>query len=259
MLQLQRSDLFVVSKLASPFHKRQHVQQALRKTLADLRLDYLDLYLVHWPVAFRHVDIGPYLHVRGWDGNEDIDDSNSGQNIDPDVSLVETWEGMQEMVDLGLVRHIGLSNVPIALLHELLASQPRIRPYLNQVELHPYLPQTNLVRYCQQRGIAVQAYSPLGTPGYKEQDEPTLLDEPILHTVAQRHEKTPAQVCLQWALQRNTSVVVKSTSELHLEQNMRLDFTLTDQDLQDIATLHQRNHRFFRPNEWWGPIGAVFD
>jgi diketogulonate reductase-like aldo/keto reductase len=251
-----REELFLVSKLPSPFHRRQHVELALKKTLADLRVDCLDLYLVHWPIAFDFVDLDPT--VRGYT-NEDIDDSRDGKAIDPTVSLWETWQGMQDVVEKGLVKYIGLSNTPVALVHELLAHCPAIKPAVNQVELHPYLSQTNLIKYCQHHGIEVQAYSPLGTPGYKESGEPSLLEEPTLATIAQKHETTPAQVVLAWALHRNTSVVCKSSSESHLRVNLQANaIQLDENDMNAIAGLN-RNYRFFRPDDWWGKYGPVFD
>ena len=237
---VNRKDLFIVSKLASPFHKQEHVELALRKTLTDLRLDYLDLYLVHWPIAFHYVPIDPTK--RGFE-NEDIDDSDGGKNIDPAVSLLETWRGMEDAVKKGLVKQIGLSNVPGKLLHELLWNDLEIKPAVLQVELHPYLQQNRLVKYCMQRGIQIQAYSPLGTPGYKEDNEPVLLED--LKDIAT--SGTPAQVAIAWALQRGTSVVVKSTSKAHLKENMEaVDIVLTDGETNKIAELN-RNYRFFRP------------
>lgn len=253
---IPRDQLFIASKLPSPFHQRKHVEIALQKTLNDLRLDYLDLYLVHWPIAFHYVEIDPT--VRGY-VNEDIDDSRDGKAIDPTVSLWETWQGMQDLVKKGLVKHIGLSNVPVALLHELLGHKPEIPPAVNQVELHPYLSQVNLVQYCQHHGIHVQAYSPLGTPGYKEQDEPNLLQEAAVQTIATEHQATPAQVLIAWALQRNTTVVCKSRSEDRLKSNLEAaSLKLTENDVTSINALN-RNHRFFRPDDWWGKYGPVFD
>ena len=253
---VQRSDLYLVSKLPSPFHRKEHVELAVRKTLTDLRTDYLDLYLIHWPVAFKYVDIDPIK--RGWD-NEDIDDSNGGDNIDPHVSVKETWSAMEDLVDKGLVREIGVSNFPVSLLHELLCTA-RIPPAVNQVELHPYLQQSNLVKYCQARGVSVQAYSPLGTPGYKELDEPNVLQDNVLRTIASRHNATVAQVCIAWALQRGCSVVAKSTSGERQAENLHsLELTLTPDEMEEIKSL-DRGYRFFRPEDWWQSMAmAVFD
>lgn len=254
---VQRQDLYIVSKLASPFHRKEHVEVALRKTLNDLRIDYLDLFLIHWPVAFHYVPIDPT--VRGFT-NEDIDDSGSGSKIDPSVSVHETWEAMEALVDKGLVRSIGVSNFPVILLQELL-TRAKIQPLVNQCEAHPYLPNTKLIRYCERRGVHFQAYSPLGTPGFQEVHEPTVMEDPIIVEIAKHHQVSPAQVCLAWALHRNTSVVVKATSQVHQEDNLRaLDLVLSEHDLEALDRLGVRNYRYFRPEEWWEEAGmAVFD
>jgi alcohol dehydrogenase (NADP+) len=256
---IARRDLYVVSKLASPFHRREHVRLGLQKTLTDLRLDYLDLYLIHWPQAFRFVEIDP--NRRGYT-NEDIDDSGDGEFIDPTVSVHETWKAMEELVDEGLVRAIGVSNFPVSLLHELM-TQCTIPPAVNQVEVHPYLQQTKLLRYCMKRGVHLQAYSPLGSPGYKGESEPTLLDDPVLHRIARAHNVTVAQVCIAWAVQRGTSVVAKSTNPARQEENIasvnpgKVEFS--ESELHEIAEL-DRGYRFFRPEDWWGEMAmAVFD
>ena len=254
---VERKDLYIVSKLASPFHRKEHVELAVRKTLNDLRIDYLDLYLIHWPVAFNFVPID--LSQRGF-VDEEIDDSGDGNRIDPSVSVHETWEAMEQMVEKGLVKNIGVSNFPVMLLHELLA-KARIKPLVNQCEAHPYLPNTKLMNYCKHRGVHFQAYSPLGTPGFKEDGEPTILDDPVLQRIAESHDASVPQVCLAWALQRNTSVVVKASSESHLESNMKaLDVRLSKEDIHSVEELGRRNYRFFRPEEWWGEASmAVFD
>lgn len=237
---VRREELFIVSKLACPFHKQQHVERALLKSLSDLRLDYLDLYLVHWPIAFKYVPIS--RKKRGYE-DESIDDSNGGKNIDNTVSLLETWRSMEHLVKRGLVKHIGLSNIPVALLNELLANDLRVLPSVVQVELHPYLQQNNLVKFCLQRGIHVQAYSPLGSPGYKDSNEPMLLDDMKEIAVS----GTPAQVAIAWALQRETSVVVKGTSEAHLKENLKAEsIILRHAEIKKIDALN-RNYRFFRP------------
>lgn len=217
-------------------------------------------------MAFYPVPIDPTL--RGWD-NEDIDDGHGGLNIDDTVSIHETWRGMQAVRELGLVRNIGVSNFPMMLLHELL-SQARVPPVVNQCEAHPYLPNTKLRQYCRARGIEFQAYSPLGTPGYKDTPEPNLLEDPVIRRIAEQHSRngnndnsvhvTPAQICLAWALQRGTSVVVKSASAVHQKENLAaLNITLNDKEMDEIAQL-DRGYRFFRPEDWWGEKAlAVFD
>jgi len=250
-----RTDCFITSKLASPFHRPEHVEPALRKTLADLRLGYLDLFLIHWPVAFKYVDFDP--SVRGWP-NEDIDDSDDGANIDPTVSLRDTWTAMESLVEKGLVKHIGVANFPVMLLHDLL-SYSRIPPVVNQVEIHPYNQQSKLLDYCKSRNITVQAYSPLGTPGYKENGEPDVLTDPVLKEISNKYGMTVAQLCLQWSLQRGCHVVAKSSDKMHLEENllvgykngvMASEFVLSEEEMAMIASL-DRSYRFFRPEDWW--------
>ena len=199
------------------------------------------------------------LTKRGWE-NEDIDDSHDGNSIDDTVSIHETWRGMEAVLEKGLVRSIGVSNFPVMLLHELL-SQAAVPPAVNQVESHPYLQQTKLLAYCQRRGVNFQAYSALGTPGYKEQGEPVVLDDPVIQNIAKAHAVSAAQVCLTWALQRGTTVVVKSVDEKHQQDNLSIlpsSFQLTDEEMAAMAAL-DRGYRFFRPEEWWGDRAmAVF-
>jgi len=250
-----RTDVFVTSKLACPFHRPEHVEPALRKTLNDLRLGYLDLFLIHWPVAFKYVEFDP--SVRGWE-NEDIDESDEGKLIDPSVSLRDTWAAMEALVDKGLVKHIGVANFPVILLHDLL-SYSRIHPVVNQVEIHPYNQQSKLLAYCKSRNITVQAYSPLGTPGYKESGEPDVLADPLLKEIATNHRISVAQVCLQWSLQRGCHVVAKSSNKKHMEENLLMNHKnefvtgatqLSLADMERIASL-DRSYRFFRPEDWW--------
>ena len=254
---IKRQDIYLVSKLAGPFHRKNHVEYALKKTLLDLRVDYLDLYLIHWPIAFKYVEIDP--SKRGFE-NENIDDSNGGKNIDHLVSVKETWAAMEHLVHKGLVREIGVSNFPLSLLQELL-SEATILPIVNQVELHPYLQQRKLLKYCQARGVNVQAYSPLGTPGYKQAGEPNILVDPVLQRIASSHNWTVPQLCLKWALDRGTTVVAKSSNAIHQRDNLAvldMSSTLTERENIEIASLDQA-YRFYRPEDWWGDAGGVFD
>eukprot|EP00804_Cyclotella_cryptica_P018798 CCRYP_021000-RD/>CCRYP_021000-RD protein AED:0.35 eAED:0.35 QI:346/1/0.87/1/0.71/0.62/8/1142/362 len=250
-----RTDVFITSKLASPFHRPEHVEPALRKTLNDLRIGYLDLFLIHWPVAFKYVEFDP--SARGWP-DEEIDESEGGARIDPNVSIRDTWTAMERLVDKGLVKYIGVANFPVMLLHDLL-SYARIPPVVNQVEIHPYNQQSKLLSYCKSRNVAVQAYSPLGLPSYKETGEPDLLLDPVLKEIAAAHGVTVAQVCLQWSLQRGYHVIVKSSKRNHLEENLLVNhkneyasnpIRLTSEEMDRIASL-DRNLRFTRPDDWW--------
>jgi len=165
---------------------------------------------------------------------------------------------MESLVEKGLVKHIGVANFPVMLLHDLL-SYSRIPPVVNQVEIHPYNQQSKLLDYCKSRNITVQAYSPLGTPGYKENGEPDVLTDPVLKEISNKYGMTVAQLCLQWSLQRGCHVVAKSSDKMHLEENllvgykngvMASEFVLSEEEMAMIASL-DRSYRFFRPEDWW--------
>ena len=165
---------------------------------------------------------------------------------------------MESLVDKGLVKHIGVANFPVMLLHDML-SYSRIPPAVNQVEIHPYNQQPKLLEYCNSRNITVQAYSPLGTPGFKESDEPHILSDPVLNEMARSKGITVAQLCLQWSLQRGCSVIAKSSNIQHLEENLLVNHKnefvsgavqLSSDEMDKIAAL-DRGYRFFRPEEWW--------
>lgn len=165
---------------------------------------------------------------------------------------------MEALVDKGLVRNIGVANFPVMLLHDLL-SYSRIHPSVNQVEMHPYNQQSKLLAYCKSRNVTVQAYSPLGTPGYKENGEPDVLFDPVLKEISEKHGMSVAQLCLQWSLQRGCRVVAKSSNRKHLEENLFMNYKnefmpgtvqLSGDEMKRIATL-DRNYRFFRPDDWW--------
>ena len=275
---ISRDDLFIVSKLACPFHQKEHVKIGVTKTLNDLNLDYIDLYLIHWPQAFIYneskFNLETLLQQRGYP-NEDIDDSNNGNNIDLTVSIHDTWKGMEELVYEGKVKYIGISNFPISLIHELL-TKATIPPIMNQIESHVYLQQWPLFQYCTKRYIHVQSYSPLGTPGYKQPNEPNILtDEPILQTIASKHNISVAQVCILWSIQRGgrnnnntTSVVVKSSNPTRQKENYDIvtnyetgNIKLSENEMKQIKSLGStKNYRYFRPEEWWEDMAmAVFD
>lgn len=241
-----RSDLWVTSKLWSNAHAKDAVQPALEKTLADLRLDYLDLYLIHWPVAFQ----------------ADISFPQSGDQLIAlaDLPLEETWRGMAGVLQAGLTRHIGVSNCSIQKLRSLLDAADQA-PELNQIELHPYLQQPDMLSFCESAGIKLTAYAPLGSSdrpaGLKAEDEPILLEDPVIQAIAIAQGCTPAQVLIQWAVQRGTSVIPKSVNPDRLKQNLAAqDVQLTDSDMARIAELDR--HRRYVSGAFWAIEGSPY-
>lgn len=234
---LNRSDLFVTSKLWNTFHRPEHVRPAFLKTLSDLGLDYLDLYLIHFPISLKYVPIEK-RYPPEW-MHDPNDPSQAHIVLDP-VPLRDTWEVLESLVDEGLIRHIGVSNFTVILIMDLLASA-RIRPAVLQVEVHPYLQQQNLLNFCKQEWISVTAFSPFGGAGYVELGQNNggnLLKELPLVGIAKNHEKSVAQVLLRWAVQRGTVVIPKTSRVERLAENMDIfSWSLSEADMATIASL----------------------
>jgi 2,5-diketo-D-gluconate reductase A len=193
-----REEVFVTTKLDNAFHGRQESITALDESLRRLGMDYVDLYLIHWPL--------------------------------PAVDrYVATWEGFQDLAKAGKARAIGVSNFQIPHL-ERLAAETGSMPAVNQIELHPLLQQAELRRYHQEHGIVTEAWSPLA--------KAEVLDHPVFVELGERHDRTPAQVVLRWHIQLGNVVFPKSTSPDRMRQNIDVfDFTLTDVDIDAISTL----------------------
>ncbi|KAJ1657202.1 hypothetical protein IWQ61_003353 [Dispira simplex] len=232
-----RDQLWLTSKLWNTEHHPDHVGLACEKNLHDLQVDYLDLYLMHWSLAFEH-------------GQDQIPRDVQGNVKLANVPIIDTWRAMETLVDQGKVRQIGVSNFTVEQLEDLLA-HARIKPVVNQIECHPYLPQNQLVDFCRKQNILVMAYRPLGGRQKTERSNGVIpREDPIIKQVGQRHGKTPAQVCLAWLLQRGISIIPKSASPTRLRENL-IDFTLTEQDMADIASITTR-YRSCDPAAMWG-------
>jgi len=245
----RREELWITSKLWNTYHAREYVRPALERSLEDLRLQYLDLYLIHFPIAQRFVPFET-RYPPGWFFDPD---APSPRMEFAKVSLHETWAAMEELVHAGLVKHIGICNTGTALLRDLL-SYCRIRPAVLQVELHPYSTQEKLVRFCREEGIAVTAFSPLGAQSYHSigmaKAGESILDEPVVKAAAQRHGKSAAQVLLRWGVQRGTAVVPKTERFERLAENLAIfDFQLNPDDMAAIGALN-RNRRFNDPGDF---------
>ncbi len=242
----RRDDLWVISKLWNTYHAAEHVRPACERSLNDLRIDYLDLYLIHFPIALRYVPFDK-RYPPGWFYEPQ---SPRPRMVAARDSLAETWAAMQELVRSGLVRNIGVCNFNIGLLRDLL-SYAEIAPSVLQVEMHPFLAQEKLVRFCKEQSIVVTAFSPLGASSYfslgMAEEGESALEQPVVRDVASRHGKTPAQVLLRWGVERGTAVIPKTTRPERLRENLAIfDFELAPNEMRAISAL-DRNRRFNDP------------
>jgi len=229
---VKRKDLFVTSKLWNNAHRREDVSRAIQQTLSDLRLDYLDLFLIHWPLAFK-------AGVSFAEKREDYYTYN-------DVPLGQTWEAMQDLRIKGHAKHIGVSNFNQKKLTEIMSAKGQ-KPEMNQVEMHPFLPQKDLVEFCVANRILMTAYSPLGSPDSrndKHADDPKLLTNPIINEIASKHVVSSGQVLIAWSMSRNIAVIPKSTNEGRIKENFgAAAVSLDDYDLTQLAHIGV-SHRY---------------
>lgn len=254
----RREELWVTSKLWNTYHAQEHVRPAVERSLRDLGLDYLDLYLMHFPIAQRFVPFD-LRYPPEWV----FDPAAAQPRMEPArVPISETWGAMEELVRAGLVKNIGVCNFGVSLLRDLL-SFAQIPPAVLQVELHPYLTQDKLLRFCRDSRIAVTAFSPLAAQSYfslnMARADESVLEQPVIRAAAERHGKTPAQVVLRWGVQRGTAVVPKTASPERLRENLALfDFELSAAEMQQISALN-RNRRFNDPGEFCeGAFGTFY-
>jgi alcohol dehydrogenase (NADP+) len=241
---VKRDELWITSKLWNDRHRAADVRIGLNETLAALQIDYLDLYLMHWPIAHQPGMVRP--------------DQGADFLSLQDVPLAETWQAMEVCRADGACRAIGVSNFNIPKLDALI-SQTGIRPAMNQVEAHPFLQQTALLQYCQREEIGFTAYSPLGSGDRPEQmkrpGEPSLLQHPIISKIADDVAVTPAQVLLAWATTRGTITIPKSARRENLELNLAaVDVLLNPEQMEAIANL-ELGHRFIDGSFWEKPGG----
>ncbi len=238
----RREEIWVTSKLWNSYHAKEHVRLAAERSLRDLQLDVLDLYLVHFPIATAFVPFEE-RYPPGWVFDPQAD---RPQMQPVRVPIAETWKAMEDLVKAGLVRHIGVSNFGVSLLRDLL-NTATIAPAVLQIELHPYLVQAKLLRFCQEAGITVTGFSPLGALSYVSLGMATkadsVLEQPAIQAAAAAHQRTPAQIALRWGVQRGTAVIPMTSRVERLAENLQVcDFTLTDAEMLAIAGLdrHQR-------------------
>ncbi len=222
---IARADIFVTTKLWNSNHRPARVEPAFEASLNRLRLDYLDLYLMHTPFAFQPGD------------EQDPRDQNGNVIYDNGVTLLDTWRAMESLVDRGRCRAIGLSDIS---LNELLPiyESARIKPAVVQVEAHPYLPETELLQFCKENRIVFLAFAPLGH-GMK----PGLLEDPVISAVAARVGKTTAQVLLAWAVQRGTALLTSPKTAARARENFDISWLPADafNEISRIQTRQRLN------------------
>ena len=214
--KVRREDVFVGTKLWNNNHRPERVRPAFEASLRRLKLDYVDLYSIHTPFAFKAGD------------DQDPRDQNGNVIYDDATTLADTWKALESLVDERRCKAIGLSNVSLGQLKEVFESA-RIKPAVLQVESHPYLPQWQLLDYCRRNGIVMQAFAALG-----HGIQPRLLDDPVITGIAKRVHKTPAQVLLAWAVQRVTAPLTTATSTRHIRENLEIS-TLPDDAIKEIS------------------------
>ncbi|MHB9140367.1 MAG: aldo/keto reductase [Paludibacter sp.] len=221
---VKREELFITSKLWNSDHAPERVEVAIRKSLKDLQLDYLNLYLIHWPIAFKT-------------GHEQAKDANDLLSPE-EMPVATTWAAMENVQKSGLTKHIGVSNFNIPKLQHLFENAT-IPPEVNQIELHPYLQQKVLVAFCQKNGVLLTAYSPLGGR-HLIRTEGSLIHEPVILKIAAKHGCLPSQVVLAWGMQRGTAVIPKSVHRERIHENFgatNVRFELSDGS--EIAALEK--------------------
>ncbi|GAV92241.1 Aldo_ket_red domain-containing protein [Cephalotus follicularis] len=239
---VKREDIFITTKLWNSDHG--HVVEACKDSLKKLKLQYLDLYLIHFPVATRHTGVGATASAKGNDGVLDLNTT---------ISLETTWHAMEDLVSMGLVRSIGISNYNVSLTRDCLAYS-KVKPAVNQIETHPYFQRDSLIKFCQKHEICVTAHTPLGGGAGNTQlfGSISCLDDPVLKGLAKQYGKSVAQIVIRWGMQRNTALIPKSSKLHRLEENFKVfHFELTQEDMDLIGSL-DKNYRTNEPAISWG-------
>jgi alcohol dehydrogenase (NADP+) len=218
---LDRNQLFVTTKLWNNNHRPERVQPAIESSRERLQVECIDLYLMHTPYAFLPGD------------DQDPRDENDNVIYDQETTLMDTWKAMEKLVDRGMCKAIGLSDVSLEQLREVF-DQARIKPSVVQIESHPYLPETEILEFCKVNGVVMLAFAPLGH-GIK----PGVLEDPVILAIAERVGKTPAQVLLAWAIQRGTAVLTTPKTPDRAKENFEVS-ALPDGAMEQINAIQTR-------------------
>jgi diketogulonate reductase-like aldo/keto reductase len=222
---LRREDVFVTTKLWNSNHRPERVKPAFDASLRRLQIDYADCYLIHTPFAFQPGD------------EQDPRDEHGQVIYDSGLTLVETWHALERLVDEGHCKAIGLSDVTLEKVREIVAAA-RIKPAVVQVESHPYLPEWELLDFCREQGIVLLAFAALG-----HSLDPNLLEDPVITSIAQRVHKTPAQVALAWAVQRGTAFLTTSRTPRRIQENFDIS-SLPEDAMREMREGIKTNVRF---------------
>jgi aldehyde reductase len=240
---VKREELWITSKLWCTRHRPDLVEVGVRQTLADLKIDYLDLYLIHHAASFVITD----------DDNQFPRDDQGAMRLDK-VPLIDTWRAMERLVDIGLVRYIGVSNFTIAMLERIrYAPGVKIQPFVNQIEFHLYMQQEPLRQYLSARGILLEGYSPLGSGDFRKPDEPVLLEDEELNAVAKELNQQVGSVALKFLQQISggATLLVKSVTPARIQSNIHLDgIRLTDEQIERLKR-RERCYRFVDVRRLW--------
>lgn len=231
--KIKREDLFVTTKIFNHEKGKGQIEPMLRESLKKLQLDYVDLVLVHWPIGATDKDTKKIMQTP----------------------LYQTWAEFEDCCGKGLCKSIGVSNFGVQLLLDMF-SYCKIRPAVNQIEVHPYLTQEDLVKFCQDQGVVVEAYSPLGSLGTLDWRpcKDNVLEDKVLGELALKYKKTPAQVALNWGLRRKYVIIPKTEKKERLEENMAAgSFTMEEEDYAKVSKLN-RDMRCFDLKYWEGTL-----
>jgi len=228
---IPREEIFLTSKLWNNKRAPEDVEKALDESLAKFGTNYLDLYLIHWPIVFKS-------------GDDQFPRDAEGKIIKGDIPISDTWVAMEKLLSTGKVKSIGISNFNQRRIEELLKTA-KVVPAVNQLEAHPFLAQQELKKYHDEKGIHITAYSPLGNNIY---GKPRILDDESVKTVAQELGVEVAQVLIAWAVKRGTSVVPKSVTKERIEKNFQ-QIELSDEAFEKLNKL-DRHARYNDPSEW---------
>ena len=255
-----REDMWVTSKLWCTYHSSEHAPLALGRTLSDLGLDFVDLYMIHFPIALKYVPFET-RYPPEW-----VHDPAGGGGLEySGVKMEETWHAMESLKSSGKAKHIGVCNVMTSGLRDILsyATSP---PEVLQVERHLFLQQPQLLRFCREHDIALVGFSPLGSGSYVELGGATDSDSPLheaaVLAAAKQHGITPAQALLRWGIQSGCGVIPKSSKVERLRENLDLfSFNLTDDEMAAFGALDKRR-RFNDPGvftTFMGSFAPIFD